>query len=94
MGSLHARIRAFIQDSFQAPEDFPADRSLLDSGIIDSIGVLTLVTWIEQEFGFLIDDEDVLPENLDGIDALAAFVGRKLDSAAGASALAAAPAEG
>jgi acyl carrier protein len=87
MSPLHARIRAFIQDTFQAPEDFPADRSLLDSGIIDSIGVLTLVTWIEQEFGFLIDDEDVLPENLDGIDALAAFVARKRAAAADAAAL-------
>ncbi|MBJ6982868.1 hypothetical protein JGR64_04895 [Luteimonas sp. MC1572] len=42
------------------------------------MGVLLLVTWLEQEFGFIVDDDEVLPENLDSIAAIDAFVARKL----------------
>ncbi len=82
MPTIESRIRSFLGEQFQAPEDLAPDVSLLEGGIIDSIGVLTLVTWLEEAFGFLVDDEDVLPENLDGIGNLVAFVQRKLDVAA------------
>jgi acyl carrier protein len=82
MSSIESRIRAFLGEHFQAPADLGAGESLLDTGIIDSIGVLTLVNWLEETFGFVIDDEDVLPENLDGIGNLVAFVQRKLDGPA------------
>lgn len=78
MTNTEQRIRAFIHENFAAPEDLAPEQSLLQSGIIDSIGVLTLVTWLEQEFDFLIEDDDVVPENLDGVAALVAFVDRKL----------------
>ncbi|MGZ8197708.1 MAG: acyl carrier protein, partial [Burkholderiales bacterium] len=52
--------------------------SLLDAGIIDSTGVMELVSFLEQEFGIQVDDQDLVPENLDSISALAAFVTRKL----------------
>jgi acyl carrier protein len=84
MPTIESRIRAFLGEQFQAPDDLPAAESLLEGGIIDSIGVLTLVTWLEEAFGFLVDDEDVLPENLDGIGNLVAYVQRKLDEAAAA----------
>lgn len=85
MPTIESRIRAFLSEQFQAPDDLPAGDSLLDGGIIDSIGVLTLVTWLEEAFGFLVEDEDVLPENLDGIGNLVAYVQRKLDEAAAGS---------
>lgn len=78
---IETRIRAFIDESFPAPDQadgIPGPASLQQSGIIDSIGVLSLVTYLEEEFAIRVEDEDVVPENLDSIDALVAFVGRKL----------------
>ena len=77
MTSIHSRIRAFLHDNFPTPDDLSDEQSLLQSGIIDSIGVLTLVTWMEQEFGFVVEDDDVVPENLDGVGALVAYIERK-----------------
>lgn len=82
MPTIESRIRSFLGEQFQAPDDLPSDASLLDGGIIDSIGVLTLVTWLEEAFAFVVDDEDVLPGNLDGVGNLVAYVQRKLDEAA------------
>lgn len=79
--SNESRVRAFIADSFppaSADEAYSATQSLLETGVIDSMGVLSLVTWIEQEFGIVVDDEDVVPENLDSIASIAAYVERKL----------------
>ncbi|TYT23608.1 acyl carrier protein [Luteimonas viscosa] len=83
MDDIESRIRSFIHEQFPVPERLPAGESLLESGIIDSIGVLTLVTWLEQEFGFLVEDDEVLPENLDSVASLVAYVGTKLDAAPG-----------
>jgi acyl carrier protein len=80
MTTIHSRIRAFLQDNFPTPDDLSDQQSLLQSGIIDSIGVLTLVTWMEQEFGFVVEDDDVVPENLDGVAALVAYIEGKLGS--------------
>lgn len=78
--AIDSRIRTFLDDAF--PSDapaatLPATQSLLQSGIIDSIGVLSLVTFLEEEFAIRVEDEEVVPENLDSIDALVAFVARK-----------------
>lgn len=81
MESTESRIRAFLDDHFPGAGDADPQQSLLESGLIDSIGVLSLVTWLEEAFSFIIDDADVLPENLDSVAALVAFVGRKRNEA-------------
>ncbi|MEP7041517.1 MAG: acyl carrier protein [Dokdonella sp.] len=82
MESIEARVRTFVRENFPVSSaDVPADKSLLESGIIDSIGVLTLVTWIEQEFEIVVADEDVVPENLDSIERIVRFIERKSNSA-------------
>jgi acyl carrier protein len=58
------------------------DTSLLDSGLIDSTGVLELISFLEEELGITIDDTEVVPENLDSLSRIAAFVERKQTSAA------------
>ena len=74
-----ALIRAFIEDNFvlhgsaKALED---DTSLLDTGRVDSTGVLTLVAYIEDTFGVAVSDEDLVPENFDSIDRILAYVAR------------------
>ena len=83
VSQYEARIREFIDENF-TPMD-PADpiaaaASLLESGVIDSMGVLLLVTWMEQEFGIIVDDDEVVPENLDSIAGIDAFLARKLET--------------
>lgn len=71
------KIRAFIFDSFlfDAQEgDLDNDASFLEQGIIDSTGVLELVEWLEETFKISIDDEELIPENLDSVNLLDKFI--------------------
>jgi acyl carrier protein len=52
--------------------------SLVDSGIIDSLGILKLVDFVERELGVRISDEELLPENFDSLDAIERLVSTKL----------------
>ena len=73
-------IRTFIFENFLFDADENAlknDASFLEQGIIDSTGVLELVEWLEDEFDFQINDEELIPENLDSVNLLAAFIQRK-----------------
>jgi len=53
--------------------------NLLESGIIDSLGVLELVTFMQQEFALAVADEDLTPENFQNIESMARFVERSLE---------------
>ena len=53
------------------------DDSFLEQGVIDSTGVLELVEWIEETFKIKIDDTELVPENLDSVNLIAAFIERK-----------------
>jgi acyl carrier protein len=48
--------------------------SLLEGGILDSLGVLALVGFIEKRYGIVVTEDEMMPENFDSIDAIAAFV--------------------
>lgn len=74
-------IRTFIIDNFlfgQCTEEFSDEDSFLEKGIIDSTGVLELVSFLEEKYGIKVEDEDLLPENLDSVDKVVAFLDRKL----------------
>lgn len=71
-----ARIRAFISDTFFV-DDFAANDSFLQTGIIDSTGMLELVAFLEQTFGIRIADDELVPENLDSLENVTRFVERK-----------------
>jgi acyl carrier protein len=78
-------VREFIADNFLYREGIATlkdDTSFLSTGIIDSTGVLELVLFLETTFGFKVDDEEVVPENLDSIRAICAYVGRKVQTVA------------
>ncbi|MCA9731247.1 MAG: acyl carrier protein [Deferribacteres bacterium] len=53
------------------------DDSLLMAGIIDSLKMMDLITFLEKEFGVSIDDDELMPENFDSIDAIESFVAEK-----------------
>jgi acyl carrier protein len=79
--AIEPAIRQFIEDNFL----FRADQrklvdteSLLDAGLIDSTGVLELVQFLETEFQFKMPDADIVPENLDSISAILAYVEGRL----------------
>lgn len=79
MKDIEQSLRAFIRTNFYIPdaEVVPDDASLRDLGIVDSTGVLEVVLFLEREHGVTVEDAELLPENLDSIDAIAAFVRRK-----------------
>lgn len=77
---LKAQIKQYIVENFLFGDEAPLtgdDVSLLDEGIIDSVGVMELVAFLEGDFGLTVDDEDLIPENLDSVNNLAAYIERK-----------------
>ena len=80
MDTKQKDIKAFIVDSFlfgSGGESLTPEASLLDQGIIDSTGVLELVSFLEKTYGIDVDDEELVPENLDSLSSIAAYVTRK-----------------
>ena len=78
--SMEKEIRDFIVENFLfggPDDDLKDDDSLLDKGIIDSTGVLELVAFLEKSYGIRVEDEELVPENLDSIASVGAYVLRK-----------------
>ena len=76
-----ADVRGYIVERFlfgQGGESLQNTESFLESGIVDSTGVLEIVMFLEQRFGIKVKDEELIPDNLDSIEKVAAFVARKL----------------
>ncbi|HYH18718.1 MAG TPA: acyl carrier protein [Azospirillum sp.] len=73
------QIRAFIVENFLLGKDsgFNNAESLLESGIIDSTGIMHVVAFLEESFGIAIDDDDLIADNLDSVERIAGFVERK-----------------
>ena len=76
---LALSIRTFIIENFLFGEDnnLKEETSFLESGIIDSTGILELVSYLEETFGISVEDEELVPENLDSIANVVAYLGKK-----------------
>lgn len=77
---VKTQIKDYIVDNFLFGDGEVLkddDMSLLDEGVIDSVGVMELVAFLEGDLGIKVGDEELVPENLDSLNNLAAFVGRK-----------------
>lgn len=75
--SLRDRIQKFILENYLFTSDRSAlglDDSLLGRGIVDSTGMLEIIMFIEEQLGVTVKDEDMIPENLDSVGRIAAFV--------------------
>jgi acyl carrier protein len=75
------RVRAYVRENFlYMRPDWPLgdDAPLLGSGVVDSIGVVELVEYLEREFGVRIPDEDITERHLGTLRAIAGFVVGKL----------------
>jgi acyl carrier protein len=77
---MRDKIRAFIVENFLFGKDdgLEDDTSFLEEGIIDSTGVLELVSFLEEEFGIAVEDEELIPENLDAINNVVEYLKRKI----------------
>jgi len=73
-------IRMFIIENFLFgnAEGLMDDTSFLENGIIDSTGVLELVNFLEEEFSIKVEDEELVPENLDSINNVSAYLQKKI----------------
>ena len=80
MSEKKTEIRNFIIENFLFgnANGLKDDTSFLEEGIIDSTGVLELVTFLEETFEIQVDDEELIPENLDSIDNVTAYLERKI----------------
>ena len=80
MDSIETSVRDFVVTNFlfgQNGHTLKDDDSLLEHGVIDSTGVLELVSFLEAAYRLEIQDEELVPENLDSIKNLTEFIRRK-----------------
>jgi acyl carrier protein len=81
MTDIKSQVRTYIADNFIMGSNgakFGDADSFLDLHIIDSTGFLELITFLEDTFGIQVEDDDMIPENLDSLNSIQAFVDRKL----------------
>jgi acyl carrier protein len=81
---IKGKVRQYISENILmtgATADLTDDASLLQRSVLDSTGVLELVTFLEDTFAIKVADEDMLPDNLDSLNRIAAYVRRKLPQA-------------
>jgi acyl carrier protein len=71
-------IRTYIVDNFLFGDDndLHEETSLLENSIIDSTGIIELVSYVEKKFDMKVEDDDIVPENFDSIKNLAAYIMR------------------
>ncbi len=80
MSAVRDSIISYITENFiqgRSDLELKPDESLIENGIIDSTGVLELVTFIEEKYSIEIADEELIPENLDSINNIIAFLKTK-----------------
>ena len=84
--TVQDRVRSFIAEYFYVSDPVePTDEaSLLDSGLVDSTGMMEIILFLEGEYAFHIEDHETIPENLESISKIAAFVARKQATATAA----------
>ena len=77
---MEGEIRSFLAQNFVLGADLdrlPATASLIETGLIDSTGVLELVAFLEETYAISIADSELVPENLDTIESIVRFLGEK-----------------
>jgi acyl carrier protein len=73
------QVRQFIVTNFYVPDpaSLADDTSLLESGVVDSTGMLEVISFIEETFKISVAETDMVPENLDSIARISAYVTRR-----------------
>jgi acyl carrier protein len=79
MEDVQQRVKRFVMENFfvSDPSEIGDDSSLIATGLVDSTGMLEVITFLESEFGVRVRDQEMVPNNLETIGRIAAFVERK-----------------
>jgi acyl carrier protein len=78
--TAEAKIREYVLENYLFTEDQSAldnQASFLEERIIDSTGIMEMIAFLEEEFGIEVEDDEMIPENLDSVNALVTFIDRK-----------------
>ena len=79
--TIEATVRAFLaRDLGKDASAIGADDSLLETGTLDSVGVMQLVAFLEQTYGITIAEDELMPEHFDTLRAIDAFVKQRTGS--------------
>lgn len=86
MTEIERDVREFIAENFILDaDDLAGDASLTQTGVLDSMGVLELIMFLEQRFGLTVPDDQALPENLDSVERIVRYVRGRLDAGEGSA---------
>jgi acyl carrier protein len=83
MKPIEEILRNYISENILFMNDgypYHDDDSFLEKGILDSTNILELILFIEEEFGFSIEDNEIIPDNFDSINKLSLFIRKKTNS--------------
>ena len=76
---IRKELKDFITEGFLVGDESVSDSdSFMQAGIIDSTGVLELVSFIEQQYNITIEDDEMTPGNLDSMNNLVTFISNKI----------------
>ena len=78
--TIRATLRSYVLDNHLFTDDgsrLNDSDSFLETGILDSTGIMELIAFVEETFDFKVSDDDMVPDNLDSIDNLVAYVERQ-----------------
>lgn len=84
MSDRKLNIRNFIVENylFGNAKGLQDDTSFLEEGIIDSTGILELIAFIEEQFEIEVEDDEIIPENLDSVNKVIVFLEKKQSTSA------------
>lgn len=74
------QIRKYIAENFLFSSNgfnLDDDESFLEAGVVDSLGVVELVSFVEEKYKISVPDDDIVPDNFDSVDNLAAYIARR-----------------
>ena len=78
--SAEQKIRNYILENYLFTDDQSAlssGDSFMDKGIIDSTGIMEVIFFLEEQFGIHVEDDEMVPENLDSVNNIVSYISRK-----------------
>lgn len=78
--SISEAVRSYILENYLFSDDPAAledNESFMEKGIVDSTGMMEVISFLEEQFGITVQDDEMIPENLDSVSAIIAYVERK-----------------
>jgi acyl carrier protein len=77
-------VKRYVARTFASDltaDDLPSDVDLMETGIVDSLGLLRLIAWVGEHFDIPVDDQDISPDQFASVSAITAFIHGARDAA-------------